>query len=95
MYYNARWYDPALGRFTQADTLIPGAGNPLAWDRYAYVNDNPLRYRDPSGHCVETPDDDDIGCWKLAQQIANEYDDAAYDELIQWNEAQLSNLSYG
>ena len=51
MYYNARWYDPALGRFAQADTLIPGAGNPLAWDRYAYTLDNPLRYSDPSGHC--------------------------------------------
>ena len=50
MYYNARWYDPALGRFSQADTLIPGAGNPLAWDRYAYTLDNPLRYTDPSGH---------------------------------------------
>ncbi len=50
MYYNARWYDPALGRFAQADTLIPGAGNPMAWDRYAYTLDNPLRYTDPSGH---------------------------------------------
>ncbi len=50
MYYNARWYDPTLGRFAQADTLIPGAGNPLAWDRYAYTRNNPLRYTDPSGH---------------------------------------------
>ncbi len=25
---NARWYDPSLGRFAQADTIIPGAGNP-------------------------------------------------------------------
>ena len=25
-FYNARWYDPALGRFAQADTLIAGAG---------------------------------------------------------------------
>ncbi len=23
MDYNARWYDPALGRFVQADSLIP------------------------------------------------------------------------
>jgi len=50
MFYRARWYDPALGRFAQADTIIPGAGNPLAWDRYAYVNDNPVRFTDPSGH---------------------------------------------
>jgi RHS repeat-associated protein len=50
MYYNARWYDPALGRFTQADTMLPGAGNPLAWDRYAYVLNNPIKFSDPSGH---------------------------------------------
>jgi hypothetical protein len=26
----------------------------LAWDRYAYVNNNPVRYNDPSGYWVET-----------------------------------------
>ncbi len=36
-YYNARWYDPALGRFVQADTLVPEPGNPQAYNRYAYV----------------------------------------------------------
>jgi hypothetical protein len=51
-FYNARWYDPALGRFIQADTIVPGAGNPQAWDRYAYANNNPARYTDPSGHKV-------------------------------------------
>jgi RHS repeat-associated protein len=49
-YYNARWYDPALGRFIQADTIVPGAGNPIAWDRYAYVMNNPINEIDPSGH---------------------------------------------
>jgi RHS repeat-associated protein len=50
MYYNARWYDPALGRMAQADTLVPGAGNPMAWDKYCYTYNNPLTYTDPSGH---------------------------------------------
>ena len=58
----ARWYDPVLGRFAQADTIIPGAGNPLAWDRYAYTLDNPLRYSDPSGHGAYCGDDYDPGC---------------------------------
>jgi len=49
-FYNARWYDPALGRFIQADTIVPGAGNPQAWDRYAYTSNNPVKYSDPSGH---------------------------------------------
>jgi RHS repeat-associated protein len=47
---NARYYAPRLGRFVSADSIVPGAGNPLAWDRYAYVDGNPLRYTDPSGH---------------------------------------------
>lgn len=48
MFYNARFYDPALGRFTSADTIIPGGVQGL--DRYAYVNNSPINYVDPSGH---------------------------------------------
>ena len=48
MYYNARWYDPVLGRFAQADSIVPGGLQGL--DRYAYVANNPIIYTDPSGH---------------------------------------------
>ena len=48
MFYNARWYDPTLGRFAQADTVIPGGAQ--GYDRYAYANNTPLNYTDPSGH---------------------------------------------
>ena len=50
LFYNARWYDSSLGRFIQADTIVPGEGNSQAYDRYAYTLNNPLRYTDPSGH---------------------------------------------
>jgi RHS repeat-associated protein len=53
-FYNARWYDPVLGRFLSPDTLVPGAGNPQALNRYAYTLNNPVKYRDPSGHWIET-----------------------------------------
>jgi RHS repeat-associated protein len=56
MFYGARWYDSQLGRFLSADSVIPGAGNPQAWDRYAGMMNNPLKYTDPSGH--ETCDSD-------------------------------------
>jgi RHS repeat-associated protein len=48
--YNARWYDSAIGRFTQADTIVPSPASAKAFDRYAYVENNPIRYSDPSGH---------------------------------------------
>ncbi|MDH7486114.1 MAG: RHS repeat-associated core domain-containing protein [Anaerolineae bacterium] len=39
-YYGARYYDPALGRFVQADTIVPEPGNPQALNRYSYVLNN-------------------------------------------------------
>jgi RHS repeat-associated protein len=50
MFYHARYYSSAVGRFISADTLVPGASNPQNWNRYAYVTNNPLKYIDPTGH---------------------------------------------
>ena len=47
---NARLYDPEIGRFLSADTLIPDAGLMHSYNRYIYVLNNPLKYTDPSGH---------------------------------------------
>ena len=51
MDYKARFYSPALGRFQQPDTVVPGVENPQAWNRYSYTYNNPIRYNDPDGHC--------------------------------------------
>jgi len=50
MYFNARYYSQTLGRFVSADTIVPGAGEPQALNRFSYVLGNPLRLIDPSGH---------------------------------------------
>jgi RHS repeat-associated protein len=65
MYYVARWYDSGIGHFVQADTIVPGAGNPMAHNRYAYVAYNPLRYTDPTGHLT----DDEINSMVTADQL--------------------------
>jgi len=49
-YYGARWYDPAIGRFIQADSVVPNPGSAKGFDRYAYTFNNPIKYSDPSGH---------------------------------------------
>jgi RHS repeat-associated protein len=49
-FYNARWYDPGLGRFIQADTVVPSFADPQSLNRFSYVGNNPLKYVDPSGH---------------------------------------------
>jgi RHS repeat-associated protein len=49
-FYNARWYDPYLGRFLSADTLVPSPGDPQGLNRYAYTLNNPVKYTHPTGH---------------------------------------------
>ena len=49
-YYGARYYDPIIGRFISADTIVPNFADPQSLNRYSYVENNPLRYIDPTGH---------------------------------------------
>ncbi len=51
-HYGARMYNADIGRFISADTVVPEAGNPQALNRYSYVVNNPMRYNDPTGHCI-------------------------------------------
>ena len=32
--------------------MIPDLSNPQSWNRYSYVLNNPIRFNDPSGHCI-------------------------------------------
>ena len=61
-FYQARWYDSSLGRFTSADIIVPPGVQGL--DRYAYVNNSPVKYTDTTGHFT----DDEI-----RQSLVNEY----------------------
>ena len=47
---NGRIYDPQLGRMLQADPFVQAPGNTQSYNRYSYVQNNPLRYTDPSGY---------------------------------------------
>ena len=49
MYYNARYYDLGLGTFVSPDSLVPGAGSVVNYNRFLYAKGNPLKYSDPSG----------------------------------------------
>jgi len=90
MFYNARWYDPSLGRFAQADTIIPGGVQGL--DRYAYAINNPIRYNDPSGHIPKEEICKYMGvCGKNAEkefekQYGAELHDLLWDTTVTWGD---------
>ena len=47
-YYRARYYDAGISRFLSKDSLI------FNDNLYAYVENNPIKYTDPSGHVIVT-----------------------------------------
>jgi RHS repeat-associated protein len=52
--YNARFYDPQIGQFTQPDSLVSDPLNPATWNRFSYTAGNPVNNTDSSGHFVDT-----------------------------------------
>src|SRR5690606_22491965 len=49
IHMQGRIYDARLGRFVQADPIVQDATDLQAYNRYAYVRNNPLTLTDPSG----------------------------------------------
>ncbi|MEX2460404.1 MAG: RHS repeat-associated core domain-containing protein [Paenibacillaceae bacterium] len=51
-YLQARYYNPRPARFISEDTYEGEIKNPQSLNMYVYVQNNPLKYTDPSGHEV-------------------------------------------
>ncbi len=47
-----RVYDPEIGRFLSADPTVQFPWATSGYNRYTYVNDNPLSFSDPSGFSI-------------------------------------------
>ncbi len=72
-YFGARYLRPQSGRFISVDPVMDVAqatSEPQLWNRYAYVTNNPFRYRDPDGRQREVLDQDIRAL--LAKQITVE-----------------------
>ena len=50
VYMQSRHYDPAIGRFIQADSLSLGSFTTQGMNRYIYVSNDPVNMTDPSGY---------------------------------------------
>lgn len=72
-WYNSRWYDGTISHFIQADSIIPGVGNPTSFNRYAYAFYSPVTYSDPDGHWGCREDfDGGSGCGNRASNLVEE-----------------------
>jgi RHS repeat-associated protein len=56
---SARFYAPGIGAFTQLDSVMGSAQNPLSMNRFLYALANPATMIDPDGHLACAGWDDD------------------------------------
>ncbi len=84
--YGARWYDAAVGRFTEID---PRAEKYVGWSPYNYVLGNPIRNMDPLGDTVRVA----VGSEFIIYTPGMEYtgDDEFAKEVI--NSLNIINIS--
>ncbi len=50
--FGTRYYDAAIGRWTQQDPLRGHLDDPTSLNRYVYAGDDPVNLTDPSGTCT-------------------------------------------
>jgi|GEM_PF-991523 len=69
VYMQARYYDPVTGHFLSTDPVKPSAGDAFNFNRYAYVNNNPIMGMDPTGM------EDDCGgpMCRMMRQISDDF----------------------
>jgi hypothetical protein len=105
MYLNARYYDPAIGRFVSADPSDPTAAG-VGVNRYAYAMNSPVVMLDPSGFSSVMPWGWDVGLPSAYEAGVNTYDPVAnylyYEHLVStpdpqgdWGELGRTGLDNG
>jgi RHS repeat-associated protein len=95
--YGARWFDASLGRFVQADSIVPNLGDPQAWDRYAAMNNNPVIFVDPSGHWAcegaDTCKHDEFPSVRPVLKISLKYNSKGdYDQFNTWKDVNKTDI---
>jgi len=60
-YLNARYYNPATGRFLSEDPVGQTSSNALSYNEYAYAENNPVLLTDPSGMVPMEDEGDELG----------------------------------
>ena len=79
LYLRARYYSPQLKVFQSRDPWEGSGWRPGTLNYYLYVNNNPVKFVDPSGHCSGSPGGqnsyEENLCWAMVYTI-----DAQWDE---------------
>ena len=95
MYYNARYYDPALGAFISPDFMVPDPERVINFNRVLYARGNPLRFMDPSGHCEIGHDENGNANITRFDCTVADFQRLSWEERKMWVELIADKLELG
>lgn len=89
-YFKARYYDPLIGRFLQADSVMD-TSRPMGMDLYMYTEGNPIRYTDPSGNSILSSflERNGLGFLNFSISLSTFFQNALYVSSQRWSDAGL------
>jgi len=78
----ARYFNPLVGRFSSPDEFFNDTdlGDPMSWNLYVYVRNNPFRYVDPSGEQILIKFIDEDGNEHTVQYLNGKLYSGAFDK---------------
>ncbi|TGM88433.1 RHS repeat-associated core domain-containing protein [Leptospira licerasiae] len=87
-YFKARYYDPLIGRFLQADSVMD-TSRPMGMDLYMYTEGNPIRYTDPSGNSILSSflERNGLGFLNFNLSLSTFFRNAFYVSSQRWSDA--------
>jgi len=80
-YMHARYYLPYTGRFLSVDPVMDFERHlhkPQGWNRYSYVENNPINNTDPTGRCTVTSGSF-VPCVQITQAVMGFLGEALYN----------------
>lgn len=92
---NGRIYDPVIGRFISADPNVYYPENPQDFNRYSYVQNNPLSMVDPSGFMLDPASDSLLGVTYGAPDLSWSINQTYYaGYLVSFTSIQSSSITF-
>ncbi|WP_244283113.1 RHS repeat-associated core domain-containing protein [Leptospira neocaledonica] len=87
-YFKARYYDPVIGRFLQADSVMD-ISRPMGMDLYMYTEGNPVKYTDPTGNSILSSflERNGLGFLNFNLSLSTFFQNAFYVSSQRWNDA--------
>jgi len=79
IHMNGRVYDPVLGRFLRADPKVQHPDDSQSYNRYSYVDNNPLSLVDPTGYDASYSNDDLGGFDALFSDFSSQLSNVSFD----------------